>query len=167
LRKIRAALTKENRQIEIDLPDLHISCIKPEWLCGTFAFHPMLGFKRERQARSIAHGCATAFVHLHCEQTDHPEWTPHWWKPFELHENTCRRDAEADISYTLNPRPATACGACCFVRGKTCPFSAKQVEQLNAKLGPDGKPIARETIAALNEIYRFCGEKKTHRRLEE
>jgi hypothetical protein len=152
---IREALVRENHHVGADLPALHVSCVKPEWLCGTFAFHPMLGFKRHRQAQSIAHGCASALAHIYCEQWDHPEWTPHWWKPLDLYEKTCERDSDADISYTLNPRPANGCGDCCFVRGKKCPFSSSELELLNQKLGPSGTPLGKETITALNEIYRF------------
>ncbi len=41
--------------------DVHVIAVKPKWLCGTFAFHPMLGFRRENQAASIAHGCFSTF----------------------------------------------------------------------------------------------------------
>ncbi|HXJ44858.1 MAG TPA: patatin-like phospholipase family protein, partial [Bryobacteraceae bacterium] len=156
LRKIRAALAKENKVPELDLLDLHVSCVKPKWLCGTFAFHPMLGFKRDRQARSIAHGCASTLVHLHCEQLDHPSWTPHWWNPLELLDGTCTREPGPDIHFELNPRPANSCGDCCFVRGLKCPFSEKELSCLNPGL-------PRETVAALDEIYHRCGQKNTHR----
>ena len=43
-------------------PAIRIVPIKPEWLCGTFAAHPMLGFRRDRQKRSIAHGCASTLL---------------------------------------------------------------------------------------------------------
>jgi predicted acylesterase/phospholipase RssA len=156
LRKIQAALAKENKHPELELLDLHVSCVKPAWLCGTFAFHPMLGFKRDRQARSIAHGCASTLVHLYYEQLDHPNWTPHWWNPLELFEGTCTREPGTDIHFILNPRRANSCGDCCFVRGHKCPFSEKELSSL--------KPgLPKETVAALDDIYHRCGERKTHR----
>ena len=30
--------------------DLHVMNVKPKWLCNTFGFHPMLGFRRKKQA---------------------------------------------------------------------------------------------------------------------
>src|SRR6266568_3092759 len=42
--------------------DLEVVTVKPRWLCGTFAFHPMLGFRRAKQAASIAHGCASTLM---------------------------------------------------------------------------------------------------------
>jgi predicted acylesterase/phospholipase RssA len=51
-----------------DIPlNLDVLAVKPKWLCGTFAFHPMLGFSREKQAESIAHGCASTI----CAVADH------------------------------------------------------------------------------------------------
>jgi predicted acylesterase/phospholipase RssA len=51
-----------------DIPlNLDVLVVKPQWLCGTFAFHPMLGFSRRKQAESIAHGCASTI----CVVADH------------------------------------------------------------------------------------------------
>jgi hypothetical protein len=51
-----------------DIPlNLDVLVVKPQWLCGTFAFHPMLGFSRKKQAESIAHGCASTI----CAVADH------------------------------------------------------------------------------------------------
>src|SRR5262249_38147391 len=44
--------------------NLQVEVVKPKWLCGTFAFHPMLGFRRKDQAASIAHGCKSTFERL-------------------------------------------------------------------------------------------------------
>jgi len=51
-----------------DIPlNLDVLVVKPQWLCGTFAFHPMLGFSRKKQTESIAHGCASTI----CAVADH------------------------------------------------------------------------------------------------
>jgi len=182
LRKIQAALEKKSAVTKTDvspsfeLPDLHVSCVKPEWLPGTFAFHPMLGFKRKRQAQSIAHGCASTLAHLHCEHEDNKGWTSHWWNHLELHPDVCAREKGADISFVLNPRPADTEGNCCFVKGKKCPFSRYEIERVEEALREEEPckkdrdpfdPLGKETIVALNEIYRQCGKKKTHQRQEE
>ena len=44
--------------------DLQVMTIVPRWLCGTLAFHPMLGFRRRNEAQSIAHGCASTLLRL-------------------------------------------------------------------------------------------------------
>ena len=43
---------------------LKVITIKPKWLCKTFAFHSLLGFRQSAQAESIAHGCASTFAHF-------------------------------------------------------------------------------------------------------
>ena len=48
----------------MNLLDLEVVTVKPNWTCGTFGFHPMLGFRRENQARSIAHGCSTTLIKM-------------------------------------------------------------------------------------------------------
>jgi len=51
-----------------DLPlNLDVLAVKPNWVCGEFAFHPMLGFSRQNQTKSIAHGCASTI----CAVADH------------------------------------------------------------------------------------------------
>ncbi len=51
-----------------DLPlNLDVLAVKPSWTCGEFAFHPMLGFSRQNQTKSIAHGCASTI----CAVADH------------------------------------------------------------------------------------------------
>jgi hypothetical protein len=42
--------------------DAEMMVVMPNCLCSTFGFHPMLGFRRSRQAASIAHGCAATFA---------------------------------------------------------------------------------------------------------
>jgi hypothetical protein len=171
LRKIQLALEKQGIAPAIKLPDLHVSCVKPEWLCGTFAFHPMLGFKRGRQACSIAHGCASTLAHLDCEQQRNKMWTSHWWKPFELRPGVCIQEEGPDISFKLKPQPINAAGDCCFVQGRQCPFSRPELERVQkeicgstAKTDPGFSPLGKETIAALHEIYIHCGRIKTHQR---
>jgi predicted acylesterase/phospholipase RssA len=160
LRRIHLALEKLNKLPEITLPDLHISCVKPEWLCGTFAFHPMLGFRRERQARSIAHGCASTLVHLSRETANHPNWTQHWWKTFDLAADTSANDGDKTKAVALKPRPCNAKGDCCFVHDRKCPFSESELKQVRPHL-------ETETIAAVASIYRYCGQLRTHCRGEE
>jgi hypothetical protein len=180
LRRIQDALREKGAASgqdlapKFDLLDLHVSCVKPEWLCGTFAFHPMLGFTRRRQAQSIAHGCASAWVHLFWEQQKNPAWTAHWWDSFSLRPGVCDGDPEMNpgSSFKLRPKPADAKGNCCFVEGHQCPFSRPELDLVAEELGqpsaslPDSDPLAplgKETKVALHQIYQQCGKWKTHR----
>jgi predicted acylesterase/phospholipase RssA len=189
LRKIQAALEEKNllANVEkddlIELPDVHISCVKPEWLCHTFAFHPMLGFKRQRQAANIAHGCASTLLHLHREQESHPDWTSQWWNTLELHpeiwlEELWNRqkpgpEGRLNESIALHPRAPNDKGDCCFVKGYVCPFSRPSLEKSEEEAGKTsasgaGKaldPLEPETKAALHEIYLQCGMKKKNHRV--
>src|SRR5207247_1138142 len=64
LRAIFAISEQEQRPSAWQPLDLEVVMVRPKWLCGTFAFHPMLGFRRANQAASIAHGCASTLARL-------------------------------------------------------------------------------------------------------
>src|SRR4029079_13395400 len=72
-RDIRRILTQRAKDGDTDIDshdlplNLDVLAVKPQWLCGTFAFHPMLGFNRKKQTQSIAHGCASTI----CAIADH------------------------------------------------------------------------------------------------
>lgn len=129
-----------------------LSCVEPEWLCVTCAFHPMLGFKRANQAKSIAHGCDSTLVHLLREQEnkDNLQQTGHWWKHLDS-----RNDAYRTSDAYLKPDVEAPCGDCFFVKGRKCTFSRHVLGNI--------KPALRdETISALDKIYEFCGQPQTH-----
>lgn len=169
LRKIERALEKKSTNAkdfrpDVKLPDLHVSCVTPEWLCGTFAFHPMLGFKRNRQAANIAHGCASTLAHLCWEQNHNPMWSSHWWNKLDSHPGVYAPKRTFDDSLKLNPRPVDGDGHCCFIQDKKCPFSKVEINRIQNDLrsAKSFVPLGGETIEALNEIYLACGKKKTH-----
>jgi predicted acylesterase/phospholipase RssA len=109
--------------------DLEVLMVRPDWLCGTFAFHPMLGFRRARQGASIAHGCATTLRALARAEQAKPAWTRAWG---------VKLAAQADYPV---PDP-------CWLRpGVTCPFA-------RSALRDSGLPT--ETVNQLDTIYRTC-----------
>lgn len=134
--------------------------VKPNWLCGTFAFHPMLGFRREKQAESIAHGCAATLATVYKAIQDvraahsglgyrqislnvDPDSVKHW-----------ERDKK------LRPQPGID-GECWFQRQPSdggrrpvCPFS-RQATKENPELTDTQR-------SALAQIYQLCGETTTH-----
>lgn len=159
VRAIRTAFQAKNRTPALELLDLHISCVKPEWLCGTFAFHPMLGFRRKRQAMSIAHGCALTLAHLHWEQTraGQEAWAREWWTPLQVHTDPMpyeERDGEPP-SIRLQPHRCTDKGHCCILKDQFCPFSKAKLEEL-------ADHLPERTRQTLSEIYKYCGEASTH-----
>jgi predicted acylesterase/phospholipase RssA len=140
--------------------DLEVIAVKPAWLCGTFAFHPMMGFRRRRQAKSIAHGCFTTLVRLshlyHDGHPEHPAWADAWGLDRGLLPGP--GDLPADVlkgTTPARPNPATPEGHCCIRRGKLCPFSRPVA---SVTIG-DAMP---QTLEELDSIYRWCCVPSTH-----
>jgi predicted acylesterase/phospholipase RssA len=134
--------------------DLHLVAVKPQWLCDTFGFHPMLGFRRRKQAQSIAHGCASTLAQLYVEQTRNPAWSAGWGI-----RGLDRMDPQAVLldadRFTLVPRRKNkAAGECWFRNAVACPFSPASLAELS---------IEKETAEQLGKIYEYCGQVETHR----
>jgi predicted acylesterase/phospholipase RssA len=143
---------KENEPLGIE-----IAAVKPKWLCGTFAFHPMLGFSRRRQAASIAHGCASTLTKMRELWTDSKKSRPgsDFW-------GMDRGIAEAITSKPTNHGP----GKCWFSPKVECPFSKRALDEVKRDFDQDSKreevrpfEVTRE---ALELIYEECGKRKTH-----
>jgi predicted acylesterase/phospholipase RssA len=134
--------------------DLHVAAVKPQWLCDTFGFHPMLGFRRHKQAQSIAHGCASTLAQLYAERARHPAWTDGWGV-----RGLDRIDPHSVLvggeQTTLIPqRKHKAAGECWFRTGVFCPFSPKSLAELTLEEG---------TARQVGQIYEVCGKVQTHR----
>lgn len=119
--------------------DLEVITVRPKWLCGTFAFHPMLGFRRKDQAASIAHGCRTTFAKLAAVNSTNPNWMRGWGlRP-------------GRVSTTADDK-AGAGGGCWYRKGEPCPFSRAAI----------GHSLPPHTCKALDRIHMLCREKSTH-----
>jgi predicted acylesterase/phospholipase RssA len=159
-RDLRAIYNQRLREKENpeELLDLHVMAVKPKWLCSTFGFHPMLGFRRARQARSIAHGCASTLGTLYEMQhvNNGPEWLQAWGaKDLALDDAAFKPSNEevaADIFYVLKPAKRLN-GQCWFRTGKLCPFSKEGLLEAAVK---------DEKIAEISQIYTLCGDPATH-----
>jgi hypothetical protein len=177
-REIRRILTQRAKEGDPDvhshdLPlNLDVLAVKPQWLCGTFAFHPMLGFKRENQVRSIAHGCASTI----CAVADHfdPANKAHavdadslrtWAQSRGIALDQLPKRTNTDHNGALGFGPARLTaeeqsqGACWFrgVDPKTgkrpvCPFHPK------SPAATEGEEVSPE----LHKIYLACGQRATH-----
>ncbi len=156
-----------------DLPlNLDVLAVKPQWLCGTFAFHPMLGFSRKKQADSIAHGCASTI----CAIADHfdPGNQAHavdvdllrTWaqgRGIALEQLPARSDPKCSGALGFGPAPLSEAeqrqGFCWFrcadpKSGKrpVCPFHPKSAACC------EGEELGQELL----NIYRACGRRSTH-----
>jgi predicted acylesterase/phospholipase RssA len=144
LRRVYECLRGESK-LPYEPLNLEVVVVKPKWLCGTFAFHPMLGFRRVEQARSIAHGCMTTLKKLEKLGRDHPDWVKAWGikQPAEWSDGPERKRREL--------------GHCWYRKGCVCPFSE---QGLGAIEGTEAfKPATRR---ALSVIYKECGKAATH-----
>jgi predicted acylesterase/phospholipase RssA len=152
LRKIM--LTDATR--ELTPIDLEVIAVKPEWLCGTFAFHPMMGFRQEHQARSIAHGCFTTLLRLGQIYVEQPTWGKVWGlEEIDLPPKKVFTPQVLSGKSRPRPNPANSAGHCCIRPKIVCPFSRKGT----AALGESDMP---ETIDRLHRIYELCCEAATH-----
>jgi predicted acylesterase/phospholipase RssA len=131
--------------------DLEVVAIKPEWLCSTFAFHPMLNFRRRRQAQSIAHGCASTLMQLARPLAD--DGSKRWKSAWGIDED---RLPDAQVASRPDPYLPLPVGPdeCWFKPGLVCPFS---------RTGTAHAGLPDTTVSEVESIYRLCGRPDTHR----
>jgi predicted acylesterase/phospholipase RssA len=145
--------------------DLHVATVKARWLCGSFAFHPMLGFERRRQAQSIAHGCAMTIARLWRAGHDHPTWKAGWGLGLDdVDRATLPKPGDCpDEDTAALLKPASRSGGGCWFRTRSvCPFSKQALAALNARLEPERR-LDPQVVTALDRIYVECGKRSTHR----
>jgi predicted acylesterase/phospholipase RssA len=156
-----------------DIPlNLDVLVVKPQWVCGAFAFHPMLGFSRKNQTESIAHGCASTI----CTVAEHfdPQNKSHavdadklraWARGRGIALDQLPERVDTTTRGALGYGPAKLSeeeqqrGACWFRRPdpKTgerpvCPYHPK-----SSACG-EGDEVGPE----LHKIYQACGRHVTH-----
>jgi len=130
--------------------DLEVVMVRPQWLCGTFAFHPMLGFRRSKQAASIAHGCASTLVRLgELQQSD---TTRRWAAAWGIDREQLPPVERSAAGSLLTPS-GSGDGRCWFRPNVDCPFSPRRLRTLAL---PEG------TTRGLTRIYELCGRPETH-----
>jgi len=130
--------------------DLEVVTVKPRWLCGTFAFHPMLGFRRAKQAASIAHGCASTLMRLGELQRD--QTMSRWAAGWGIDQGKLPPKERFAGGSTLTPA-GSGQGRCWFRPDVDCPFSPTRLEKLSLPVG---------TARNLTLIYELCGRPETH-----
>jgi predicted acylesterase/phospholipase RssA len=145
-------------------PDMKVMTVIPKWLCGTFGFHPTLGFRQYKQAASIAHGCAMTFATLSKLQKE--PYGNNYGIRAEFAEGAfddgqVNREFLETLSCT-GPKPEP--GACWFRRDSRCPFSAEALARSNHE---SREPrFLEETVRALPMIHEYCRRPETHDQLD-
>jgi predicted acylesterase/phospholipase RssA len=145
---------------------LAVVTVKPKWLCGTFGFHPMLGFRRRKQAQSIAHGCASTLAYLD-EATSgvHAARRAAWkMQRVDIDPGSVVKTEIPGTStrrMDLEPQTNKKEGDCWFrTAGHVCPFSRQW------RLAQTGRTaderIRPEELKELHRIYVECGRIETH-----
>lgn len=152
--------------------DIEVVTVKPKWLCSTFGFHPMLGFRRRKQAASIAHGCASTLATLHRALSELPEPRRTTYK--ETWGITLKFDGGAIIEGEARTEKLTphdpgglkqANGWCWFRSdSQVCPFSRQGLADLTRQGLYEG---LSQTRRELQMIYELCGCSETHRATSE
>jgi predicted acylesterase/phospholipase RssA len=140
--------------------DLHVIAVRPRWLCSTFGFHPMLGFRRYRQAQSIAHGCASTIATLYDQSRKEGgrTWTEAWGiRGLDAVDSKAVTSRIDPSRQGLNPQREGKPAGQCWFRNALCPFSS-QALALRADL-VGRQPLVRE----LAKVYEVCGKPETHR----
>ena len=152
LREIYGETPEDNRRPGWTPLDLEVVAVRPNWLCGTFAFHPMLGFRRAKQAASIAHGCASTLMELaELREAKTVTWGSRVGNRFHNLPEPSRADDSA-VRFQRNPKADASRQDCWFRPGVRCTFAASA----NVIRYPSTR------IHKVNKIYRSCGKLKTH-----
>jgi predicted acylesterase/phospholipase RssA len=132
--------------------DTKVIAIKPLWLCNTFAFHPMLGFRRVNQAKSIAHGCAATLIAFSKLREHHDVWDLDKEAIPKVSDFAAARSLRGGLD---DDGAAIEAGKCWLQEGKPCPFSAAQLETAG---------LEKDSVYWLSEIHRQCWDANTHTR---
>jgi predicted acylesterase/phospholipase RssA len=149
------------------LLDLHIMTVKPKWLCSTFGFHPMLGFRRRKQAQSIAHGCASTLATIYQTQRASDRYKC-WVESWGIREGLdfdadCFAFSDANANPSEKEQMKSNCDllparvrepdVCWFRTQSRCPFSPGKLTEAG---------VAKEKIEEISQIYRVCGDAASH-----
>jgi len=163
MRAMAAQLTPAQRTTLRFTPvDMKVIAIKPNLLCSTFGFHPMLGFRRASQAASIAHGCASTMLTFAEQRDSLVDWG--------INVDSIPHQSKWDAAFERKNRKAG--DGLCWLNDQPCPFSRPSLMAMNDSLrtsggsaGKNAGPISDTMLRGLLEVHRLCSEKKTHLRL--
>ena len=129
--------------------NVKVLSIKPRWLCSTFAFHPMLGFRKIMQAQSIAHGCAATLLTFGSASQYAEAWG--------LNKKAIPKvtDFDTALNTLKKPRRVFRKGGC-WLQDKKCPYSKAELDK---SVGSD---LDKKTKRWLSRIHKSCWKRETH-----
>ncbi|MBV8901429.1 MAG: patatin-like phospholipase family protein [Verrucomicrobia bacterium] len=182
---------KGGNPVDSRLVQVEVLAVKPNWLPNTFGFHPMLGFRRETQAASIAHGCYQTMKTLHeflvgssdgnaapkqqgeIGKKAAPEEPKDPNRPPGREEMLMAWEFKVELVSGFTPEAATEKkalfageGWCWYNRKLKCPFSEKTGKAWRNSETDELRD--NETYKkSLDRIYELCGQKQTHQRRSE
>ncbi len=140
--------------------DVEVVTVKPKWLCGTFGFHPMLGFRREKQARNIAHGCAATLLRFASVETN-------FLQGWNIDNRLLPKSKTFEKAHEAAKSGKIVKSDCWLRPGIPCPYAKENLNRLNRDLrraGSDSKGLLDEhAIKELSKIRIYCSDRKTHR----
>jgi len=137
--------------------DLEVVTVKPAWLPGTFAFHPMLGFRRRRQAQSIAHGCAWTLLRF---ADTHTTYRRAWG--IDAIATPKKSGLQEARRHWHGQREAHDKDRCWLRPDRLCPFSRTALEKLNKSTSAEKPKLRKTTIEELHAIHQACLDPLTH-----
>ena len=153
--RVTASIQSIHRDAEVLRTPMRVKvlAIKPRWLPSTFAFHPMLGFRRKTQIRSIAHGCAATLLAFGGEKENIAAWKMNMAavppaSSFKAALKRLDKDTDSEIES----------GNCWLLNNVKCPFSEPELDKFK------NSQISESTKIWLNKIHESCWNRKTHSR---
>lgn len=148
--------------------DLNVLTVMPKWLCGTFAFHGMLGFRYYKQAASIAHGCAMTLVTLQTLQKE--SYARAYGMRIEDWKTNASENGRINPEFLrkLNSDGVKGKPGRCWFRSESlCPFSVEAIAAANRGASDSvNRPFLDETAKVLPMIHEYCRRPETHERLD-
>ena len=147
---------------DLELLDLEVVAVKPNRLCSTFAFHPMLGFKRQSQKESIAHGCASTLLKFGEIRNDRHK--ADFLNAWRVRAKSVPKLAEWDEAFDrLAKKDEFEQSGVCWLTERPCPFALQSLEKFR-KDDASGATLADTTVDEVADIHRVCMEPTTHLR---
>jgi hypothetical protein len=114
----------------------------------------MLGFRRERQAASIAHGCATTLLEFGRLAQSEPAKS--WLRAWRVDPQLLPPAPPVHHAHSIRTAPA-AKGQCWCRPGIACPFSREAMANTD---------LPGRVKEELTQIYQLCTQNVTHQSQE-
>lgn len=154
--------SSKTKKDDLEILDLEVVAVKPNRLCSTFAFHPMLGFKRNSQKESIAHGCASTLLTFGAIRNN--KYKAEYLNAWRIRHNSVPEMAEWNDAFDeLADKDEFERAGQCWLTKRPCPFARQSLNKFEGDGIGDAK-LEKTTIEEVADIHRICMEPATHLR---